>query len=333
MCKHFSLVLLLLCISLVKGNAQQLFLLKGLAQGTDYSISYYADEPLLKQAEIDSILLEIDLSMSLYRPDSRISIFNAGQLDMQMDEHMLKVMKKSFEVYRLTQGRFDVTVAPLVQAWGFGAKPVQQFPDSAEIKEILKTVGMANLSIRGSSLHRKKKGIKIDLNGIAQGYSVDLVADHMLARGITSFIAEIGGELRMQGKKPDGEGFRIGVEGPALKSRAEPVIRHVISFDQGAVTTSGNYRKFLEQGGHKVSHLINPVTGYPLDNQLISVTVYAEDALTADGYDNALMAMEPEAVLEFIKLIPGMEVYLIYRKADGVIDEMMSPGFRKMIIN
>lgn len=333
MCKYLSLVLLLLCISLVKGNAQQLFLLKGLAQGTDYSISYYADKPLLKQAEIDSILLEIDLSMSLYRPDSRISIFNAGSSDMQMDEHMLKVMKKSFEVYRLTQGRFDVTVAPLVQAWGFGAKPVQQFPDSAEIKEILKTVGMANLSIRGSSLHLKKKGIKIDLNGIAQGYSVDLVADHMLAMGITSFIAEIGGELRMQGKKPDGEGFRIGVEGPALKSPAEPVIRHVITFDQGAVTTSGNYRKFLEQGGHKVSHLINPVTGYPLDNQLISVTVYAKDALTADGYDNALMAMEPESVLEFIKLIPGMEVYLIYRKADGVIDEMMSPGFRRMIIN
>lgn len=326
-------MLLLLCISLGKGNAQQLFLLKGLAQGTDYSISYYADKLLFKQAEIDSILLEIDLSMSLYRPDSRISIFNAGQADMQMDEHMLKVMEKSFEVYHLTQGRFDVTVAPLVQAWGFGAKPVQQFPDSAEIKEILKTVGMANLSIRGNSLHRKKKGIKIDLNGIAQGYSVDLVADHMRARGITSFIAEIGGELSMRGKKPDGEGFRIGVEGPALNSRAEPVIRHVISFDQGAVTTSGNYRKFLEKGGHKVSHLINPVTGYPLDNQLISVTVYAKDALTADGYDNALMAMEPQEALEFIKLVPGMEVYLIYRKADGSIDEMMSAGFSKMIIN
>src|SRR5690606_7856053 len=143
----------------------------------------------------------------------------------------------------------------------------------------------------GNRLTKAKPCIRIDLNGIAQGYSVDVIASHLVKKGISSFVVEIGGELRMKGPKPDGSGLRIGIEGPALSPDGEPVTRHIISINNGAITTAGNYRKYLQKGTGKVTHLIDPKTGYPLDNALISVTLYAKDAITADGYDSPLMAM------------------------------------------
>lgn len=334
MLKPFNLImLLLLCFFSLGGQAQQLFVINGLTQGTDYSIKYYAEEPLLLQREVDSLLNEIDISMSLYRPDSRISKFNQTEADLQLDQHLYKVLKKSFQVYNHTKGKFDITVAPLVEIWGFGVKPIQSYPDSASIKMILSQVGMNKLELTDRFLKRRQSGVQIDLNGIAQGYTVDLISDFMIQKGIKAFVTEIGGEIRIYGRKPGGEGFRVGVEGPAEAGKKEPFIKHVISFQNGAVTTSGNYRKYLEIGDHKISHLIDPITGYPLETSLISVTLFAEDALTADGYDNAIMAMEPLAALNFIRKIPGMEVYFIYQSADGKVEEMMSDGFKKMIIN
>ena len=221
------------------------------------------------------------------------------------------------------------------------------------------------LELKGAELIKKRPGIHIDLNGIAQGYSVDVVADYLLHHGITSFVVEIGGEIRMRGPKPDGAAMRIGIEGPALdetimcnrtqtemnrnqvahdsfitdkkqlysNENQEPRIRHVISFNEGAVTTSGNYRKYLQAGGKKISHLINPKTGYPLDNQLISVTIYAKDAITADGYDNAVMAMDIEEALTFVSARKNMEAYIIYHRKDGSVTDTLTAGFRKMIVN
>ncbi|MGY0035964.1 FAD:protein FMN transferase [Pedobacter sp. NJ-S-72] len=243
------------------------------------------------------------------------------------------MINKSFEIYKDTQGKFDITVAPLVQAWGFGPKPITLFPDSAKIKELLENVGMNFLEIKGTELIKKRPGIHIDLNGIAQGYSVDVVADYLLRKGITSFVVEIGGEIRMKGPKPDGSAMRIGIEGPASDETSEPRIRHVISFNEGAVTTSGNYRKYLQAGGKKISHLINAKTGYPLDNQLISVTIYANNAITADGYDNAVMAMDIEEALAFVSARKNMEAYIIYHRKDGSVTDTLTAGFRKMIVN
>ena len=331
--KTLVIVVLLLFSLFAQKKEQQQYTLRGYAQGTDYSIKYFAESPLVSGAEVDSILLKIDSSMSLYKPYSLISQFNKATRSFRMDHHFLSVINKSFEIYKATDGRFDITVAPLVQAWGFGPKPIVVFPDSAKVKELLKNVGMDLLSVQGNELFKKQPGVQIDLNGIAQGYSVDVVADYLLHKGIRCFVVEIGGEIRMKGPKPDGTAMRVGIEGPALNEQSEPQLRHVISFNEGAVTTSGNYRKYLQAAGKKISHLINPKTGYPLDNQLISVTIFAKDALTADGYDNAVMAMSVEQALAFAGANKNMEAYIIYHRKNGSVTDTLTAGFKKMIVN
>lgn len=331
--KSLLFILPLLISFLSQKEDQQQFTINGFAQGTSYSIKYCAEKPIISKIEIDSILLKIDSSMSLYQPFSKINQFNAAEAGLSLDPQFTVVMQKSFEIYKDTQGKFDVTVAPLVQAWGFGVKPINEYPDSLTIKQLLNVVGMDGLELNGNYLRKKKPGIQLDLNGIAQGYSVDVVAAYLIKKGITSFMVEIGGELRVTGFKPDGSARRIGIEGPALTPDAEPQIRHVIHITKGAVTTSGNYRKWRQNGSKKIAHLINPKTGYPLNNQMISVTIYAKDAITADGYDNAVMAMGVEEALSFIKARKDMEAYLIYHRKDGSIADTLTMGFKKMIVN
>jgi thiamine biosynthesis lipoprotein len=191
---------------------------------------------------------------------------------------------------------------------------------------------MNNLSLKGSFLKKNKPCINVDLNGIAQGYSVDVVADYLINKGITSFVVEIGGELRIKGPKPDGTSMNIGIEGPADSPNAGPEVRHVISINDGAITTAGNYRKYLQKGSKKIAHLIDPKTGYPLDNTLISVTIYAKDAITADGYDSPIMAMNVNEALDFAAK-KNMEAYIIYHRKDGSVADTLTAGFKKMIIN
>lgn len=323
---------LLICFLFGKEDQRE-FTIRGYAQGTDYSIKYFAKDSVITKRSVDSILNEIDSSMSLYKPYSLISRFNASNDGMDLDTHFAAVMRRSFAINQDTRGKFDVTVAPLVQVWGFGVLPVKSFPDSAAISAILPCVGMNNLVLKGNHLKKDMPCVQVDLNGIAQGYSVDVVANFMLMKGLRAFVVEIGGELRMKGPKPDGTAMRIGIEGPAESAKAEPVIRHVISINNGAVTTSGNYRKFLQKGSKKIAHLIDPKTGYPLDNAMISVTIYAKDAITADGYDNAIMAMDVKEAIDFVNAKKGMEAYMIYHKADGSIADTLTTGFKKMIVD
>jgi len=313
------------------GEEQQQYIIQGYAQGTDYTIKYFAADSVVSKAEIDSILMVIDSSMSLYKPYSQINKFNNSDTGLQLDRHFQKVMKRSFEISKDTRGKFDVTVAPLVQAWGFGARPISVFPDSLEIKRLLGFTGMKYLRLKRDYLSKSQPAVKVDLNGIAQGYSVDVVAGHLISRGIKSFVVEIGGELRMKGPKPDGTAFRVGIEGPSPVANAAPVMRHVVALNEGAITTSGNYRKFIQLGSKKVTHLIDPKTGYPLENTMISVTVYAKDAITADGYDNALMGMDVKSALAFVAARKDLEVYMIYHRPDGSVADTLSKGFKRII--
>lgn len=327
--------LLFLCLpfifALFSVDEMNQYKIKGFAQGTDYTIMYYAKDSVATKSGIDSLLKVIDQSMSLYQKGSLINQFNAAEKQIQTDHFLNAVLKRSFEINADTKGIFDITVAPLVQAWGFGPKPVSTEPDEKEIKSILNIVGMQNLKLKKGLLTKTKPGIQIDLNGIAQGYSVDLIADYLNQKGIKSYVAELGGEIRVAGPKPDGTPMKIGIEGPDQND--EPAIRHIALLNQGAITTSGNYRKFHQSGKKKISHLINAQTGYPLENEMISVTVYAKDAITADGYDNALMGMHLQEALKFVEERPNLEAYFVYHKPDGTIADTLSTGFKKMLKN
>ncbi|WP_265856513.1 FAD:protein FMN transferase [Pedobacter sandarakinus] len=305
--------------------------ISGYAQGTDYSITYFATDSAVTKSDIDNLLNKIDASMSLYKPGSLINQFNTGTEQLHADLYLSAVLKRSIEINQDTKGLFDVTVAPLVQAWGFGPKATDNEPSKTTISSIMQCIGMQHLSLKNDILYKSKPCIQIDLNGIAQGYSVDLLAKLIADRGIDSYLVELGGELRIAGPKPDGSPMKIGIEGPDQKD--QPIIRHIAKINRGAITTSGNYRKFHQNGMKKLSHLIDPRTGFPLDNEMISVTVYASDAITADGYDNALMAMHLPEAMEFVNRRKALEAYFVYRKKDGSIADTLTVGFKKLIQN
>ncbi|WP_099366612.1 FAD:protein FMN transferase [Sphingobacterium sp. 1.A.4] len=305
------------------------FELFGKAQGTTYTISYYADAARVKVESIDSIFRVIDASMSLYQQDSKISSFNlASSSKIDMDKHMLQVIKKSFKINKESKGRFDITVKPLVALWGFGTKKQDGLPDSTLVQQTLQVVGLDKLKRRGNTLIKKLPGVEIDLNGIAQGYTVDVLYDFLKGNKISSFIIEVGGEIRTFGKKPDGSSYRVLVARP---EQASAVPDYVINLQDKAITTSGSYEKYRTVDKYRFSHHMDPKTGYPLQSNIISVTVIAENAMDADAYDNVFMAMKPSDAIAFANKKNKMDIYLIYEEA-GQVKEAFSSGFKSYLI-
>ena len=308
------------------------FRISGFAQGTSYQITYYSADSVVSRKQTDSIFVKIDSSLSIYKPYSLISQFNSSPSGIPVDAMLPDVVKKSLHIHKKTKGAFDITVQPLVQAWGFGAKRISSVPDSAQITSLLGCVGSEHLRLKRNSLIKSKPCLGIDVNGIAQGYSVDLIAAFLESKGIRDYLVELGGEIRIKGRKPSGETMTVGIESPGDDTNNPLPFMRTIRLEQGAVTTSGNYRKFYQNGLKKVTHLIDPKTGYPIENEMISVTVVAEDAITADGYDNALMNMGVEKALRFIKKQKNLEAYFIYHKKDGSVADTASVGFYKFFV-
>lgn len=306
--------------------------LNGYAQGTTYAITYYAADSLVSGAAVTSQLAEIDASLSLYRAGSLINQFNAARRGVLMDQHLKRVVGKALRVYRATGGLFDATVEPLVRAWGFGAQRPAVAPTPASIQALLVDVGSNKLHLRGDSLVKDAPGVHLDLNGIAQGYTVDVLADLLERQGIRHYLVELGGEIRVRGRRwPGGERLRIGIERPDTSAFAAPAVQQVIELAAGGVTTSGNYRRFRQAGPLRQAHLIHPHTGYPFRNELISVTVVARDALTADAYDNALMGMGVTQALLFLRRHRALQAYFIYQRPDGTVTDTATAGFQRLV--
>lgn len=307
------------------------FYISGRAQGTTYHITYYASDSLLTQSMIDSIFDQVDSSLSLYKPYSLVNKFNASAGAVQMDQHMRKVVKAALETSRITNGIFDMTVFPLTSAWGFGPAGEQPLPDSATVRNLLTCIGSDKIRIKGNWLYKTKPCVQLDPNGIAQGYAVDLVAGRLETLRIHHYLVELGGELRVKGRKqPAGQKMSIGIEAPG-ENDFEPVMEQVIYLDKGAVTTSGNYRRYHETNGKRRSHLLDPRSGYPISNELISVTIVAPDAMTADALDNALMGMGLQQALRFIEKRPALAAHFIYHRADGSVTDTMSSRFKRLL--
>ena len=326
------LVLFLSQVSFVQKPGLKIFRLEGYAQGTTYHITYYHTRAIIKQASIDSILNGIDSSLSLYKTYSLINRFNNSQEGITTDHYLKTVVAKSIEINKETDGLFDVTVQPLVEAWGFGVRHPDRLPDSARISALLQCVGGNKIQLRANHLHKTKPCVKIDLNGIAQGYSADILADFLRSKGIRNFLAEIGGELVVSGRRqPSGEKMTVGIESPGNDPYEPAPYQWIVRLDHGALTTSGNYRKFYESGAKKINHLINPHTGYSFQNELISVTVWAKDGITADGYDNALMGMGLKKAMEFVEKKKDMGAYFIYITPDGIVRDTATRAFYTLL--
>ncbi len=320
----FLLLLLFIICAYRKGD--KAFHINGIAQGTTYHITYWAADSLVAKQEIEMVLAQLDSSLSIYKPYSLINKFNNDPIGIKADEHLKVVVTKALEIYQQTAGQFDITVYPLVDAWGFGSRKITSLPDSAQIKALLSCIGSDKLKLSNHTLSKTSACVKIDVNGIAQGYSVDHVADFLGKKGIKNYLVEIGGELKTAGRKPNGEGIKIGIEAPPANSFDEPIISKIITLNDAAVTTSGNYRKYIESGKQRITHLIDPKTGYPIKSEMVSVTVIAKDAITADGYDNPLMAMTVKEALAFAAK-QNIEAYFIFHKPDGKLADTATIGF------
>ena len=299
----------------------------GPTQGTMFNITYCSDTNY--NAEIDSLLQAFCRSLSNYDSTSLISRINRNETDTldALSEEFFNVSK---EVWANTDGIFDVTVAPIVNAWGFGWKRHEtHIPDSTEIDSLLQHVGMDKLEITNGRILKHDPDIQTITNAIAQGMSVDYISNFLKSKGINNFLVEIGGEIYCSGKNAQGRDWKIGVdkpiEGTGYEYRENQIVIHLSDM---AVNTSGNYRKFIEDGGKKFGHSINPTTGYPAENEMISATVVYPDCIRADAYATAFMVMGAEKAMKIVESIDGMEAYFIVHE-DGETKTVESSGFMK----
>lgn len=304
--------------------------IEGNAQGTTYHISYIAPDNKNYKRDIDSILKIIDLSMSTWIPNSIISKINDNDKNISVDNYFAEVFKKSIEVSEKTNGYFDITIAPLVNFWGFGATPKKTI-DKSKIDSLIQLVNYKMLKLEGNKIIKQNRKIQIDFNAIAQGYSVDLLASYLESKGINNYLVELGGELKTKGRKGD-ENWKIGIDTPDEKPTAENPLKAIIILDNKALATSGNYRKFYEENGQKFSHIINPKTGYPARQNLLSATVIANDCITADAYATAFMVMGLEQSKVFLEKNKELklEVYFIYNDK-GIWKTYISEGLKKSL--
>lgn len=268
--------------------------------------------------------------MSTYLPVSIISRINQNDSNVLVDDLFKNVFMKSIEVSEMTGGKFDVTVGPLVNAWGFGVN--KRVPiDSARVDSLRTLVGYRMVSLQGNRLVKQKPGTLLDFNAIAQGYSVDVIADYLERQGIHNYLVELGGELKAKGKKNDGP-WKVGIDMPSeIETQGRP-LKAVITLNDKALSTSGNYRKFYVENGQKYAHTIDPATGFPAKQNLLSATVIAADCITADAYATAFMVMGLQKARQFLKDNKSLEleVYFIYDE-NGRLATYASESLQKQI--
>jgi len=302
----------------------------GEAQGTYYAITYFASDTLVKQSQIDSILHDFDMIASIWQSNSLISRINRNETDEVNNRYFEEMFNVSQEISRETEGAFDITVGPLVNAWGFGFK--NRMDMTAEIVDsILQFVGYQLVSLENGIIIKDHPNIQIDFNAIAAGYSVDLMGEFFESKGIRNFLVDIGGEIIARGSKPGGEKWVIGIEKPSEEATSERTLKATVKVENIGVATSGNYRKFYEKEGVKYAHTIDPFTGYPVTHSLLSTTVFAENATLADAYATAFMVMGLEKSKNFLEKNPNIGAYLIYSDESGSIKTFATPDVEKML--
>lgn len=297
---------------------------KGQIFGTYYHIKYEAPQCL------DSALLaelqHVDASLSLFNRQSTLARINDGRTD-QADTMTAEVFRLSERVAKATGGAFDVTVAPLVNAWGFGFKNAENMTQSA-IDSLLDFVGYTKISLQDNHFVKEDSRIQMDFGAIAKGYGVDRAARLLQDKGVKNFMVEIGGEVVTAGENPHGKPWSIGVSRPTPDNQnGKEEVQTVIALSGRALATSGNYRNFYYRDGHRYAHTISPHTGHPVEHSLLSASVIAPTCAEADAFATAFMVMGLEKARKTLEKQKQLEAYLIYSAPDGTLCVWQSDNF------
>ena len=304
---------------------------EGKAQGTYYSATYLQPEGKDLQPEIEKLFKEFDLSLSTYNPNSIISKINKNDDSVKTDIYFETMFEAARKVSENTNGAFDITVAPLVNAWGFGFGNHERIK-APDIQKLLPLVGYQKIRLVNHKLIKENPEMMIDASAIAQGYSADLIAQLFEKNNCENYMIDIGGEIVCKGVNPKGELWRIGVDKPVDDpENSNSELQTIISVSNVGLTTSGNYRQFYYKDGQKLAHTIHPKTGMPVEHNLLSATVVAPNCTLADAYATAFMVLGVDSAMKVCKTIEGMDCYLIYTNKDGEYQVTYTEGFKKYL--
>jgi thiamine biosynthesis lipoprotein len=315
---------------------QQAVILSGLTMGTTYTIKLNVADTKIERAmistKVNQRLDKINAQMSTYMETSNLSIFN--QLYTQDWEEipvdLYTVIEEALRINKLSYGAFDVTIGPVVNLWGFGPEAqLEVIPDESTIKQALDSVGSQYIHLRKQpyAIKKDRPNLTIDLSAIAKGYAVDIIAGYLDELSINNYMVEIGGEIKTKGINPDNKVWHIGIEKPLGEQRS---VRTVITLNNTAVATSGDYRNYFEENGIRYSHTIDPSTGKPITHKLASVTVLHPSAMTADAMATALLVLGPKRGSE-LALRENLAALFILRDKDN-FTEIMTPQFKHVVV-
>ena len=324
--KLIFLIFLIIGTVYILRNQQPYLNNRGEVFGTYYSITYQSDVELHK--EIKDVLAKVNASLSPFNKNSIITAVNNNE-DAVPDSMFVTVFSLAQEISEKTGGAFDITVAPLVNAWGFGFKkglPV----DSMAIDSLRSLVGYKNVSLVDGKVIKQNPGTMLDCSAIAKGYGCDVVASMFDRHGIENYMIEIGGEVAAKGNNASGKRWSIGINKPKDDPAASNnELFGVVKLDGKGMATSGNYRNFRYENGKKVAHTIDPRTGYPVEHSLLSATVIADDCATADAYATSFMVMGLEKAMEICSKEKSIDAYFIYAGEDGTLKTAETEGMKR----
>ncbi len=309
--------------------------LTGKTMGTTYMVKYEGKENY--QAEIDVLLKEVNQYLSTYIPDSYITQFNKDKQGVTLPENSAKHFSRVFDmaktVHQKSRGAFEPTIMPLVNYWGFGyteKKPVTD-TDKVKIAELMQFVDFNEVTRNGEKYYKAQPDIQLDFSALAKGYGVDVVGELLEKHNIENYLVEIGGEIRTRGKNDRGQWWLTAVNMPDPKAKLTD-FKAKVSLQNSAIATSGNYRNFYEVDGVKYAHTINPKTGFPEKNTLLSASIFADDCMTADAYATACMVMGLDKAFKLISTDATLEGYFIYSDDAGEMQVKQTEGMGKFII-
>ena len=325
-----SLVVSLLLASSCTRQPKRI-MLQGLEQGSYYAVTYFDEQGRNFQHEIDSIFRVVDLSVNLWVDSSVISKINRNE-EATLDDIFIDNFNIAQQAAALSGGYFDPTVSPIVAAWGFSNKSGDSITPQL-IDSLKQLVDYRKIRIEDDKVIKADPAMKLDFNAIAQGYTSDMIAGFLESRGIMNYLVDTGGEIMAKGGKPNGDPWIVGIEKPAENWDSDRAVQVRIALRNKGLVTSGSTRKYVERDGKRYSHCIDPMTGYPVEHNVLSVTVLAENSVWADALASICMVMGMEKSLPIIQSLNGVEAYYIFVNEDNTFETFATEGFNELIIN
>ena len=294
----------------------------GSTQGSYYSITYFDEQNRNFSNDFDSIFKEIENTLSLWDENSIIRRVNRNDTSVVLNKIFIDNFNYAMRAAELSDGYFDPTVGPLVQAWGFHFKEGMEM--TPEIVDSLKQlVDYRKIKIENGKVIKENPNMTLDFNAVAQGYTTDMISDFLLSKNVNDFLVDVGGEILARGCKPNGELWKVGIEKPAENKDSERIVQEIVELKDRSIVTSGNYRKYVERGGKRYSHSLNPKTGYPAETKLLSATIIADNTAWADCLASICMVVGLEKAMEIIESSDdAINAYFIYVDENNAVKEL-----------